>query len=98
MKGGETASKSDDAGEDDAGATGPSKGEGTGEKWVKSTGLAAEGGTFDAAAPGAGREADREFFFPSDVCLTGDWIRADNIGHRSSRREGNPPYCAGRTY
>ena len=54
------ASKSDDA-DDDAGGTGQSKGEGTGEKWVKSTGMAAEGGTFDAAAPGAGREADREF-------------------------------------
>lgn len=33
---------------------------GTGEKYVKSTGLAAEGGDFDAAAPGAGKEADRE--------------------------------------
>jgi hypothetical protein len=34
-------------------------GEGTGTKYVKSTGVAAEGGTFDAAAPGAGVEADR---------------------------------------
>lgn len=33
---------------------------GTGEKYVKSTGLAAQGGNFDAAAPGAGKEADRE--------------------------------------
>jgi len=32
---------------------------GTGEQWVKSTGLAAEGGDFDATKPGAGREADR---------------------------------------
>ena len=32
---------------------------GTGEKWVKSTGLAADGGDFDASKPGAGREADR---------------------------------------
>lgn len=32
---------------------------GTGEKYVKSTGLAAEGGDFDAAAPGAGKEAQR---------------------------------------
>lgn len=35
--------------------------EGTGEKWVKSSGLKADGGDFDASAPGAGREADREF-------------------------------------
>lgn len=33
---------------------------GTGEKYIKSTGLAAQGGNFDAAAPGAGKEADRE--------------------------------------
>ncbi|RVD88522.1 uncharacterized protein DFL_002704 [Arthrobotrys flagrans] len=36
-----------------------SKGEGTGTKYEKSTGLAAEGGDFDATRPGAGREADR---------------------------------------
>lgn len=34
--------------------------EGSGEKHVKSTGFAAEGGDFDAAAAGAGREADRK--------------------------------------
>lgn len=32
---------------------------GTGEQWVKSTGLAAEGGDFDATKPGAGKEATR---------------------------------------
>ncbi|KAK3900852.1 hypothetical protein C8A05DRAFT_45385 [Staphylotrichum tortipilum] len=32
---------------------------GTGEEYVKSSGLAADGGDFDAAKPGAGREADR---------------------------------------
>lgn len=32
---------------------------GTGEQWVKSTGTVADGGDFDAAAPGAGKEADR---------------------------------------
>ncbi|CAG8981170.1 hypothetical protein HYALB_00013582 [Hymenoscyphus albidus] len=36
-----------------------SQGEGTGEKYVKSSGMNAEGGDFDAANPGAGREADR---------------------------------------
>lgn len=40
-----------------------SKGSGTGEQYVKSTGLAADGGDFDATKPGAGREADREFVF-----------------------------------
>ncbi|OBT87125.1 hypothetical protein VE02_02225 [Pseudogymnoascus sp. 03VT05] len=34
-------------------------GEGTGEQWVKSSGMKADGGDFDASAPGAGREADR---------------------------------------
>ena len=38
-----------------------SSGEGTGEHWVKSSGTAADGGDFDAAKPGAGREADRKF-------------------------------------
>lgn len=32
---------------------------GTGEEWVKTTGLHADGGNFDATKPGAGREADR---------------------------------------
>ncbi|KXX73152.1 hypothetical protein MMYC01_210206 [Madurella mycetomatis] len=32
---------------------------GTGEMYVRSSGLAAEGGDFDASRPGAGREADR---------------------------------------
>jgi len=41
------------------GVSGASSSEGTGEKYVKSTGLAAEGGDFDASRPGAGREADR---------------------------------------
>ncbi|KAI0971772.1 hypothetical protein F4678DRAFT_74593 [Xylaria arbuscula] len=33
--------------------------EGTGEQYVKSSGLQADGGDFDATNPGAGREADR---------------------------------------
>lgn len=36
-----------------------SQGTGTGEKYVKSSGLRADGGDFDAANPGAGKEADR---------------------------------------
>jgi hypothetical protein len=36
-----------------------STGQGTGEQYVKSTGLTADGGDFDATNPGAGKEADR---------------------------------------
>lgn len=39
------------------------KGEKTGEKHVKSSGMKADGGDFDAANPGAAKEADREFLF-----------------------------------
>jgi hypothetical protein len=34
---------------------------GTGEKYVKTSGVAADGGDFDATKPGAGQEATREF-------------------------------------
>lgn len=46
-------------GESDDGPQKTSHGEGTGEKHVKTTGLAADGGDFDATKPGAGAEADR---------------------------------------
>lgn len=36
------------------------KEKGTGEQWVKTSGIAAEGGDFDATKPGAGREATRK--------------------------------------
>ncbi|KAK6210170.1 hypothetical protein QIS74_11754 [Colletotrichum tabaci] len=36
-----------------------SRSEGTGEKYIKTSGLAVDGGDFDATKPGAGREADR---------------------------------------
>ena len=36
------------------------KSSGTGEQYVKSSGLQADGGDFDATNPGAGREADRK--------------------------------------
>ena len=42
---------------------GPSEEKGTGEKWVKTTGVAADGGDFDATKPGAGKEAERQYFF-----------------------------------
>ncbi|CAK7215432.1 hypothetical protein SCUCBS95973_002470 [Sporothrix curviconia] len=45
--------------EDDDKPQSASHGEGTGEKYVRSTGLNADGGDFDAAREGAGREADR---------------------------------------
>ena len=48
------------AGGDDDGPQKESHGEGTGEKYVKSSGMKADGGDFDASNPGAGKEADRE--------------------------------------
>jgi hypothetical protein len=39
-----------------------SKPEATGEEYVKSSGLAADGGDFDVTKPGAGLEADRKFY------------------------------------
>lgn len=38
-----------------------SHGTGTGEKWVKTSGMKADGGDFDASQAGAGKEADRKF-------------------------------------
>ncbi|OLN81554.1 hypothetical protein CCHL11_05549 [Colletotrichum chlorophyti] len=52
-------SSSGSSDKEDDGPQKVSHGEGTGEKYVKSSGLAAEGGDFDATKPGAGREADR---------------------------------------
>lgn len=52
------------SGLDEKEENGPQKvshGEGTGEQYVKTSGLAADGGDFDATKPGAGREADRKF-------------------------------------
>ncbi|RQM06327.1 hypothetical protein DH86_00001127 [Scytalidium sp. 3C] len=46
-------------GESDDKPQSESHGEGTGEKYVKSSGVKADGGDFDAANAGAGREADR---------------------------------------
>ena len=48
-------------GEEEDGPNAKSKGTGTGMEYVKSSGVAADGGDFDAANPGAGREADRKF-------------------------------------
>lgn len=53
------------AGDDEDDTDGPQKtshGEGTGEQYVKTSGLAADGGDFDATKPGAGREADRKSY------------------------------------
>ncbi len=53
------AGKSSSGGDGD-GPQKESHGEGTGEKYVKSSGMKADGGDFDAANPGAGKEADRK--------------------------------------
>jgi len=45
--------------DDDDGPQKVSHGEGTGEKWIKTSGMKADGGSFDASQAGAGKEADR---------------------------------------
>jgi hypothetical protein len=58
---------------DDDGPQKESHGTGTGEKYVKSSGMKADGGDFDAANAGAGIEADRKFsptLKPKCVLLT----------------------------
>ncbi|KAI1374619.1 hypothetical protein F4677DRAFT_447253 [Hypoxylon crocopeplum] len=52
-------SKEEEEEEEEDGPNAKSKGEGTGEQYVKSSGLKADGGDFDATKPGAGKEADR---------------------------------------
>lgn len=49
-----------------------SQGEGTGQEWVRSSGIKAEGGDFDATAPGAGKEANREYFAFLSSCRRQD--------------------------
>ena len=56
------------------GPQGASKSEGTGEQWVKTSGLAADGGDFDATKPGAGREADRKCFVSECQLFLGVFI------------------------
>ena len=47
--------------EDENGVQKTSHGSGTGEQWVMSNGFQADGGDFDASAPGAAKEADRTY-------------------------------------
>lgn len=58
---------------------------GTGEEYVKTTGLQADGGDFDATKPGAGREADRKF--PS--ASLSNKASVPNITSRFDGREGH---------
>jgi hypothetical protein len=58
---GEGKAKRGESEEEEDGLQKESHDEGTGEKYVKSSGMVADGGDFDAASPGAGKEADREF-------------------------------------
>lgn len=71
--------------------TGPS-GEGSGEKHIKSTGFAAEGGDFDAANAGAGREADRLVEEHATSPSAGGSQKHDNdhaTKHASNSSDGN---------
>jgi len=53
----EKTERSASVGQEGGGEHGKVKG--TGEEWVKTSGIAAEGGDFDATKPGAGKEATR---------------------------------------
>jgi hypothetical protein len=61
-----TSSSSSSEGDDDLPAHAAKKGheKGTGELYVKSSGLKADGGDFDASKPGAGWEADSKSHQP----------------------------------
>lgn len=65
------ADKASEGGDDDDGPQKESHGTGTGEKYVKSSGMKADGGDFDASNPGAGKEADRKDN-PHDRSLSAD--------------------------
>lgn len=56
-----TGEQKTDKKDDPEGLGGSSSSKGTGEQYVKTSGLQADGGDFDATKPGAGREADRKF-------------------------------------
>lgn len=67
---GNTAERANAEAAKEGGAAGEDKeSKGTGEQYVKTSGLAADGGDFDATKPGAGREADRKFFSISIECI-----------------------------
>lgn len=58
--------------DDPEGLGGKSENKGTGEQYVKTSGLQADGGDFDATKPGAGKEADRKSFLLKQISLIRD--------------------------
>jgi len=88
--------------EEEDGPQKESQGEGTGEKYVKSSGMVADGGDFDAANPGAGKEADREFLFILPLfryllreCMTNGVSRPAQGKRRPSRTRPSTTYRQG---
>ena len=79
-KGGQQSQK------DELGST--SKEPGTGTQYVKSSGLAAEGGDFDATKPGAGKEADRKFSLVPAFLLHSIWREIMLIDRRVAGGKG----------
>jgi len=68
-----------------------SESKGTGEQYVKTTGLAADGGDFDATKPGAGREADRLMEAKGiDHVAGGDHSLPDSSSSGSGTKDGKP--------
>ncbi|KAK2042272.1 hypothetical protein LZ31DRAFT_596552 [Colletotrichum somersetense] len=68
----------------------PSHGEGTGEKYVKTSGLAVDGGDFDATKPGAGREADR-LLDEKDPAHTAAKSSSDKTSDKTSEARTHSP-------
>jgi hypothetical protein len=77
---------------------------GTGEEWVKTSGVHADGGDFDATKPGAGREADRESKWKKTSRSLGRTLsKADGIAgileekgiHRTDKGAMDNPDAAG---
>ncbi|KAI8949473.1 hypothetical protein F4801DRAFT_403252 [Xylaria longipes] len=69
---------------------------GTGEEYVKTSGLQADGGDFDATKPGAGREADRlmeqkGIHNPTDSNSAGDGV-GDSAGDGGSPTSGKKSF------
>lgn len=56
------------------------KDKGSGEQYIKSSGMKAEGGDFDATKPGAGREADRLLGKEGKVESTGGGVGSGGTG------------------
>ncbi|KAI9808091.1 MAG: hypothetical protein M1827_007511 [Pycnora praestabilis] len=70
--------KGSKAGQSGGDPDGGGKSEGTGEQWVKSSGMAGDGGYFNATKLGAGHEADRLLEQKGIKCEPGRYSPIEN--------------------